>query len=261
MAWLTDKVALITGAGSGIGKAVAQRYLEEGAAGIVAFDIFEDRLAALREELGDRVATIQGDVRSADDNRAAVDLALSQFGKLDVFVGNAGVRDAKRTLENMSDDDLSNGFDEVFGINVKGYFLGAAASREALASNKGCMIFTLSTSSFYVGGGSIYIAAKHAGLGMTRALANELAPDIRVNGVAPAGTPTSLTDAQSLAVPGQTATTPRTGGPDTNLLNIQLEPEDHAGAYVLLASDQGRVMTGAVINTDGGRGVVSARIR
>jgi NAD(P)-dependent dehydrogenase (short-subunit alcohol dehydrogenase family) len=239
---------------------VAKRYLEEGAKGVVAFDIFEDRLAALQEELGDQVATIQGDVRNGNDNSAAVDLAVSRFGKLDVFVGNAGVRDARRRLDDLSDQELSDGFDEIFGINVKGYFLGAMASREALAHTKGCMIFTLSTSSFYVGGGSIYIASKHAALGMTRALANELAPDIRVNGVAPSGTPTSLTDAQSLAPAGQRSTTPRTGGPDTNLLQIQLEPEDHAAAYVLLASDQSRVMTGAVINTDGGRGVVSARI-
>ena len=95
MGWLTGKVALITGAGAGIGKAVAKRFLEEGAEGIVAFDIFDDRLAALREELGDKVATIQGDVRSGDNNRAAVDLATSSFGKLDVFVGNAGVRDGR----------------------------------------------------------------------------------------------------------------------------------------------------------------------
>lgn len=261
MGWLDDKVAVISGAGSGIGKALVQRYLEEGATGIVAFDIFEDRLAALQEDLGDRVATIQGDVRSGEDNRKAVDLAVSQFGKLDVFIGNAGIRDGKWKIEDMSYQKLNDGFDEVFGINVKGYFLGAAASRQALADTKGCMIFTLSTSSFYVGGGSIYIAAKHAALGMMKALANEFAPEVRVNGVAPAGTPTSLADAVSLSIPGETATTPRTGGPDTNLLKVQFEPEDHAGAYVLLASDYSRVMTGAVINTDAGRGLTTSRPR
>ena len=99
MGWLDDKVAVISGAGSGIGKALVQRYLEEGATGIVAFDIFEDRLAALQEDLGDRVATIQGDVRSGEDNRKAVDLAVSQFGKLDVFIGNAGIRDGKWKIE------------------------------------------------------------------------------------------------------------------------------------------------------------------
>lgn len=256
MAWLTGKVALITGAGEGIGKAVARRFLDEGAAGIVAVDIAEDRLAALAAGLGDRVVTFRGDVRSTDDNRQAVALAVETFGKLDVFVGNAGVRDARRRLAETSDDMLGAGFDEVFAVNVKGYLLGAAAAREELARNRGCIVYTLSTSSFYIGGGAIYVAAKHAALGLTRALAHELAPEIRVNGVAPCGTPTALADAASLVRP-EGPTKPRTGGPDTNLMGIQVEPEDHAAAYVLLASDQSRVMTGAVINSDGGRGVMS----
>ena len=256
MANLTDKVALITGAGEGIGKAVARRFLEEGATGIVAVDISGDRLAALQTDLGDRVLTLQGDVRSPESNREAVALAVSSFGKLDIFIGNAGVRDARRRLDETSDTVLSDGFDEVFAINVKGYLLGAMAAREELARNRGCIVYTLSTSSFYIGGGAIYIASKHAALGLTRALAHELAPDIRVNGVAPCGTPTALADAGSLAR-ADGPTKPRTGGPTTNLMGIQIEPDDHAAAYVLLASDQSRVMTGAVINSDGGRGVMA----
>ena len=259
MAWLTGKVALITGAGEGIGKAVARRFLEEGAAGIVAFDIAEDRLAALKADLGDQVVTVRGDVRSSDDNRNAVALAVSTFGKLDIFVGNAGVRDARRRLDETSDADLSDGFDEVFAINVKGYLLGAMAVREELARNRGCIVYTLSTSSYYVGSGSVYVASKHAALGLTRSLAHELAPDIRVNGVAPCGTPTALADAGSLARPDG-PTKPRTGGPGSNLMGVQIEPEDHAAAYVLLASDQSRIMTGAVINSDGGRGVMSTTL-
>lgn len=256
MAWLNGKIALITGAGEGIGKAVTRRFLEEGAAGIVAVDIDGDRLAALKADLGDRVVTMRGDVRSLESNREAVGQAVSAFGRLDIFVGNAGVRDARRRLDEASDTELSDGFDEVFAINVKGYLLGAMAAREELARNRGCIVYTLSTSSFYVGGGSIYIASKHAALGLTRALAHELAPDIRVNGVAPCGTPTALADASSLARPDG-PTKPRTGGPDTNLMRVQIEPKDHAAAYVLLASDQSRIMTGAVINSDGGRGVMS----
>ena len=182
MTWLAGKVALITGAGEGIGKAVATRYLEEGATGIVAVDIAEDRLAALKDNLGDRVVTMRGDVRSIADNRNAVALAVEQFGKLDIFVGNAGVRDARRRLDDATDTELSDGFDEVFAINVKGYLLGAMAAREELARNRGCIVYTLSTSSYYIGGGSIYIASNHAALGLTRSLAHELAPDIRVNG-------------------------------------------------------------------------------
>jgi len=259
MAWLTGKVALITGAGEGIGKAVARRFLDEGAAGIVAFDIAGDRLATLKDDLGDRVVTIRGDVRSIDDNRRAVALAVEQYGKLDIFIGNAGVRDARRRLAETSDAELGNGFDEVFAINVKGYLLGAMAARKELARNRGCIVYTLSTSSFYVGSGAIYVASKHAALGLTRALAHELAPDIRVNGVAPCGTPTALADAASLVRPDG-PTKPRTGGPTTNLMGIQVEPEDHAAAYVLLASDQSRIMTGAVINSDGGRGVMTTTV-
>jgi NAD(P)-dependent dehydrogenase (short-subunit alcohol dehydrogenase family) len=199
-------------------------------------------------------------VRDLEANREAVNQAVSTFGKLDIFVGNAGVRDARRRLDDTSDADLMDGFDEVFSINVKGYLLGAMAAREELARNRGCIVYTLSTSSFYIGGGSIYIASKHAALGLMRSLAHELAPDIRVNGVAPCGTPTALADADSLARPND-PTKPRTGGPASNLMTIQIEPEDHAAAYVLLASDQSRVMTGAVINSDGGRGVMAVAPR
>jgi NAD(P)-dependent dehydrogenase (short-subunit alcohol dehydrogenase family) len=256
MAWLTGKVALITGAGEGIGRAVARRFLEEGAAGIVAVDIAKDRLTALKADLGNQVVTIRGDVRDLESNKEAVSQAVSTFGKLDIFVGNAGVRDARRRLDDTSDQELIDGFDEVFSINVKGYLLGAMAAREELARNRGCIVYTLSTSSYYIGGGSIYIASKHAALGLTRSLAHELAPDIRVNGVAPCGTPTALADAGTLARPDD-PTKPRTGAPSSNLMHIQIEPEDHAAAYVLLASEQSRVMTGAVINSDGGRGVMS----
>ena len=259
MEMLTDKVALITGAGEGIGRAVAKRFLEEGAAGIVAFDVAEDRLSTLKADLGDQVVTIRGDVRSLESNREAVALAVSRFGKLDVFVGNAGVRDARRRLDDSSDAQLSDGFDEVFAINVKGYLLGAMAAREELARNRGCIVYTLSTSSYFIGGGPIYIASKHAALGLTKSLAHELAPDIRVNGVAPCGTPTALADADALARPDG-PTKPRTGGAGTNLMHIQIEPDDHVAAYVLLGSDQSRVMTGAVINSDGGRGVMSTTV-
>src|SRR6185436_3667191 len=103
-------------------------------------------------------------------------------------------------LIDLSEDELLAGFDEVFAINVRGYFLGAKAASTELIRSKGCMIFTLSTSSFYVGGGGpIYVAAKHATLGIVRALAHELAPHIRVNGVAPSGTLTAMADARSLA--------------------------------------------------------------
>jgi len=258
MAWLTQSVAIITGAGAGIGKAVTERFVAEGAK-VVAFDLSESRLNALEEKLGEAIETICGDVRSPADNRAAVRLALSRFGKLDVFVANAGIQDGRRGLGGLSDDALEQGFKEVFAVNVKGYLLGARAARDALKRSRGSLVLTLSTSSFYAGSGPIYTASKHAALGLMRALAHEFAPEVRVNGVAPSGTPTSLADAAALArarPPGA----PAVGSPGTNLLNVQITAEDHVGAYLLLASDQSRAMTGAVINSDGGRGVMAANV-
>jgi NAD(P)-dependent dehydrogenase (short-subunit alcohol dehydrogenase family) len=255
MGWLDGSTALVTGAGSGIGAAVVRSFVAEGAR-VVAFDISAERLAALERELGDRVAGTCGDVRSAADNARAVELALARFGALDVFVGNAGIWDGKRGLKELSEGELTAGFDEVFGVNVRGYLLGAKAAVPALTQSKGAIIFTLSTSSFYVGGGGpIYVAAKHAALGLLRALALELAPEIRVNGVAPSGTPTAMADAASLAQPAGRES-PAPGGPGSNLLGVAVRPEDHAGAYVLLASKLSRVMTGTVISSDGGRGVM-----
>ncbi len=234
-----------------------RRFVEEGAR-VVAFDRSAERLAELQTEIGDAIVTVTGDVRSFADNERAVRTAVERFGALDVFVGNAGVWDAKRTLTDLSADELIAGFDEVFAINVRGYLLGAKATAPALARSRGTMIFTLSTSSYYVGGGGpIYVAAKHAALGVVRALAYELAPEIRVNGVAPSGTPTNMADAQPLARPVNSGDErPAPGGRSSNLLGVAVRPEDHAGSYVLLASKHARAITGTVINSDGGRGVM-----
>ncbi|PZC45294.1 MAG: 2,3-dihydroxy-2,3-dihydrophenylpropionate dehydrogenase [Chloroflexi bacterium] len=259
MGLLAGKVALITGAGSGIGKAVTQRFLEEGAS-VVALDISEERLAALRRELGDGVIPFHGDVRCFEDNRRAVERAVSAFGSLDILVGNAGVSDGGLSLTDLTEEELDEGTDEVFGINVKGYLLGAKASVPELSRSKGCMIFTLSTSAYYIGGGGpIYVASKHATLGIVRSLANELAPDIRVNGVAPSGTQTGIAAAPSLRrTGGQGGDTGALaiGNHGRNILQMAVQPEDHAGAYAFLASNESRTMTGGVINSDAGRGVM-----
>jgi NAD(P)-dependent dehydrogenase (short-subunit alcohol dehydrogenase family) len=259
MQWLDNEVAVVTGAGSGIGKAVVHRFVEEGAK-VVAFDLSADRLKALKEELGE-VEVVQGDVRKLADNRKAVATAVSTFGKLSVFVGNAGIHDGRRKLESLSDDELDNGYDEVLGVNIKGYLLGAKAALAELKKTKGRMVFTLSTSSFYVGGGVLYVASKHAALGMMRQLANELAPDIRVNGVAPSGTATGLRTAASLVGENEAKEsvfgTGRSPRPANNILDLVIAPEDHASAYVLLASSQSKTMTGTVLHTDAGRGVMT----
>ena len=252
---LEGKTALITGAASGIGRAVATRFVSEGA-NVVAFDRAEPSSGVAFDARA--YASIAGDVRSAADNRRAVDLALSRFGGLDAFVGNAGVYDNRRALRTFSARELDTAFDELFSVNVKGYLLGALAAVDALAKARGCIIFTSSISGDRAGfGGALYVASKHAINGLTKQLALELAPDIRVNAVAPGYVPTGLRGLESLG-DGASST-----GPTANQMPLQTLPtaDDVAGAYVFLASDAcSRTATGTVLALDGGAALHGPRI-
>ena len=251
---LDGKTALITGAASGIGRAVAARYLCEGA-NVVAFDRMESGPGC--EFKAGSYASVVGDVRSAADNQRAVDLAVGRFGRLDIFVGNAGLYDNRRAFRTFSAPELDAAFDELFGVNVKGYLLGALAAADQLAKTRGCILFTSSVSGAHAGfGGALYVAAKHAVNGLTKQLALELAPDIRVNAVAPGYVPTGLRGLESL---GQDAST-RGPAPSQMPLQILPTPDDFAGAYVFLASDAcSRTATGTVLALDGGAAVRGPR--
>src|SRR5208337_1786381 len=112
---------------------------------------------------------------------------------------NAGIWDSSISLAALPDDRISAAFDELFCVNVKGYLLGAKAAYRELPQTNGCIIFTVSNAVFYpCGGGPLYTASKHAVVGLIRQLAYELAPKIRVNGVAPGAIPTDLRGPRSL---------------------------------------------------------------
>jgi NAD(P)-dependent dehydrogenase (short-subunit alcohol dehydrogenase family) len=256
MGWLDNQVALVTGGGSGIGRAVVERYVEEGAR-VAVMDRVAGRGEELRARFGDKVTAIGGDVSRLDDNKRAVANAVAAFGRLDIFVGNAGVLDGFIRLADLPEDKLAAACDELFAINVKGCILGAKAAIEELDKSAGCMIFTASGAGFTsAGGGVIYTASKHAVVGIIRQLAVELGPRIRVNGVAPGGTMTDLRSAAALAledrsqfaVPGA-AERIAAGNP----LQLALDPVDLAGAYVFLASRaNARGITGSVVAVDAG---------
>jgi len=260
MGWLNDRVALVTGGASGIGRAVVARFVAEGAR-VGAIDRSPDRLRQLETDFNGEVIPVEGDVTSFADNARAVTKVVETFGKLDIFVGNAGVFDYFASLVEISPEQLDSCFDELFSVNVKGYLLGAkAVLPELLRSNKANMIFTASTAAFYpAAGGPLYTASKHAIVGLVRQLAYELAPRIRVNAVAPGGTITELRGLQNL----EQAHTALARVPNidnairfSNPLGLFQDPADHAAAYVLLAStENSRAMTGVVLNSDGGVGV------
>src|SRR5882757_588052 len=143
--WLEDRVALITGGAAGIGRAVVSRYVAEGAK-VAILDISPELFEPIPEEQ-DKVLVIKGDVRSMADNERAVAETVERFGKLDIFVGNSGVGDGFVELVDLDPETISESFDEMFGVNVKGYLLGAKAALPELVRSRGCIIYTLSTSS------------------------------------------------------------------------------------------------------------------
>jgi len=258
MGWLNDKVALVTGGASGLGRAIVERFLEEGAR-VAILDRSRERTNELAARLGPNVAAIVGDVTLLADHQRAVAETVSRFGHLDCFVGNAGIWDFNSSLVDLPEDRISEAFDELFAVNVKGYLLGAKAAYKELAKSRGSIVFTVSNAGFYpCGGGPLYTASKHAVVGLIRQLAYELAPKIRVNGVAPGAIPTDLRGPQSLqmaqrsisSIPLKEAV--ERGSP----LGKLPEPRDYTGSYVLLASSENSsTATGGVIICEGGMGV------
>ena len=193
MGWLEGQTAIVTGGGSGLGRAVVDRFVQEGAR-VVVLDRSAEHIEKLRADHDRRtVVTVKGDVTSPAANEQAVAAAVKAFGELDVFVGNAGIWDYSIPLAHLPIDMLPEVFDEVFGVNVKGYILGTKAALPELVKSRGCVIYTLSNAAFDpAGGGAFYTASKHAVRGLITQLAYELAPKVRVNGVAPGGCGTDL---------------------------------------------------------------------
>jgi NAD(P)-dependent dehydrogenase (short-subunit alcohol dehydrogenase family) len=256
MGWLDGQVALVTGGGSGIGRAVVAHFIAEGAR-VGVMERVASRVTQLRTDFGNAVVAIAGDVTHFDDNKRAVEATVSAFGHLDIFIGNAGIFDRSLPLADFPEEKLSAACDELFGVNVKGCILGAKAAMPELMKTAGCMIFTASVAGLNSGGGgALYTASKHAVVGLIRQLAIELGPRIRVNGVAPGGT---RTDLRGLPVLGQDD---RSHFADpgweerlraSNPLQMALEPDDLAGAYVFLASrTNARGITGAIVSVDAG---------
>lgn len=261
MGWLNGYVGAITGGSTGIGRAVAVRYLAEGAKGVVVLDRDVASLADLHNQHSDRLIALQGDVRDYQSHERMIAAAVDTFGGLDVLVGNAGIFDFHRPLRSYSPETLAATFDEIFSINLRGYLYAAMAAREALIKSRGSMIFTASVAGLHAGGGGIlYTSSKHAIVGTIRQLAAEFAPDVRVNGVGPGGTLTNLSGATALGHANRSVADKREEAEARISAAVPLrfaqQPEDHAGLYVLLASrENSRATTGEVLMSDGGIGI------
>jgi len=255
MGALTDEVVLITGGASGLGRAIVDRFLEEGAK-LAVLDRTPGRLAELAREIPDRLAVFAGDVRDIGDNQRAVEACIARFGRLDCAIGNAGIWDYSISLDALPADKIDAAFDELFHVNVKGYLHLAKAALPALVRSAGSLIFTVSSAGFdAAGGGPLYTASKHAVVGLIRQLAYEFAPAVRVNGVAPGPIDTDLRGPEALGLAERSISSldlPANAGPG---MPIGFVPAagDYAGGYVFLASRRdARPATGGVVSLDAG---------
>ena len=256
MGWLDGKRALVAGAGSGIGRAVLAAFVSEGAR-VGARERDEAKAARLAAELPDCV-TARGDATVMADARAAVEAVTSSFGGLDVLVNCVGIFDFYRGLADLADDQLDAAFDEMFAVNVKSQLVTVRAALPELRRAGGSVVLTVSTSGFYPGrGGVLYVASKFAVRGCVIALAHELAPEVRVNGVAPGGTlGTELTGPASLGLADRVLDAAEGREEDLRRrtpLRVALSGADHAGSYVFLASDRARGITGTSDPGDAGK--------
>lgn len=258
MSRLENQTVLITGGASGLGEAIVERFIAEGA-NVGILDRSEPGCEAMSERFGDAVVCTVGDVRSYADNEQAVAACVDRFGRLDCAIGNAGIWDYSITLADLPADKLADSFDEIFGINVLGYTMLAKAAMRSLVESQGSLIYTVSNAGFGPGGGGVlYTGAKHATVGLIRQLAYELAPHVRVNGVAPGAISTQLKGPASLGMenrqfPGRAM---EEGAAEFIPIGRIPTPAEYAGAYVFFASREDNVpATGAILNHDGGFGI------
>ena len=256
---LSGKIALVTGGGSGIGRAVVEAFVGEGMR-VGVLEISPEKVEEL-EELGSNIKAVQGDATRLEDNERALSETVDAFGRLDALVCCVGLWDNQAKMERIPKEKMDEAFDEIFAVNVKSYVLATKVCAEALVESEGCIVYTLSNPSFYPDGGSpLYMASKFAARGLLVEMAYELAPKVRVNSVAPGGTATGIVGLKSLdqEEPMLASQEIREALKSINPLQMEFDAEEHVGAYLYLANkEESRGATVVTINSDGGLGVRS----
>ncbi|WP_461175329.1 SDR family oxidoreductase (plasmid) [Arthrobacter sp. Z1-9] len=237
MGRVSGKVALVSGGARGMGAAFAQRLVEEGAQ-VVIGDVLDAEGEATASELGANVRFIHLDVTRPEDWDAAVDLATTDFGRLDVLVNNAGIANFGTI-----DEYTAEQWHQVIGINLTGTFYGIKAAIPALKESGMGSIVNISSTAGLMGMGSFagYTAAKFGMRGLTKATAIDLGKyNIRSNSVHPGNIRTPMTDGHDID---------QSGIPIARLG----EPLELANLVLFLASDESSFCTGAEFIADGGQ--------
>jgi 3-oxoacyl-[acyl-carrier protein] reductase len=239
-------VALVTGAGSGFGFGIAETFAREGAK-VAIIDINESAAKSAAEKIGSSAIGVAADVSKAADVNAAVEKTVAAFGKLDIVVNNAGISHRNRPMLEVEEDE----FDRVFAVNVKSIYLFAKAAVPLMQSQGGAIINVGSTAGLRPRPGlTWYNSTKGAVHTMTKSMAVELAPSrIRVCALAPVAGETPLL----ATFMGEDTPQKREQFVNSIPLGRFSTPQDIANAALYLASDEASMITGVVLEVDGGR--------
>jgi NAD(P)-dependent dehydrogenase (short-subunit alcohol dehydrogenase family) len=245
------RVAFITGAGSGIGRATALAFAAQGAAVAVSDNAEQDlhETARLIEDQGGHALPVLGDVTRGDDVAAAVAAAVRQFGRLDFAFNNAGVEQPVAPLHEITDEQ----WDRIIDINLRGVFYGMKHEIPAILASGGGAIVNTSSGAGVIGiaGQSAYAASKHAVIGLTKAAALDYAAaGVRVNAVCPGIIETPMMDRFS---GGTEEGRQRVIGQEP--VGRMGRPEEIASAVLWLCSDLGAFTVGHALVVDGGQTV------
>ena len=244
---LNNKIALVTGAGSGFGRGIATRFAEEGAKLVVA-DINKETAKMVAGEIGDSAIAVVTDVSKNSDVEAMIQQTVAQWGRLDILVNNAGTTHRNKPMTEVTEEE----FDRIFAVNVKSVFLTARHGVPLMKEQgQGVILNVASTAGLRPRPGlAWYNTSKGAMITATKAMAIELASfKIRVNAINP--------------VAGETGMLHLFMGEDTPEKRAQFvssipwgrlsQPQDMANAALFLCSDEADMVTGTCMEVDGGR--------
>jgi NAD(P)-dependent dehydrogenase (short-subunit alcohol dehydrogenase family) len=249
---LKDRVAIVTGAAEGIGKAIAVAFVEEGAKVVIA-DINDELAKETAAEIGDDATAVKADVTKWDEVTDMVKQTMTKFGRVDILVNNAGVV-RKGWVKDLPEEV----WDEVLTINLKGTFLCSKAVLPTMIEQQYGRIITISSIAGKQGeaAGSAYCSSKFGQIGFTQALALEVARDnITVNAICPGPIPTRLGEygiREDAKLRGQDPDEFRQWFLDRTPFGVQGTPEQVAKMAVFVASDDCDFTTGSAFNCNGG---------
>ena len=244
---LANKVAIVTGGGSGFGEGIAKRFAAEGASVVVA-DINEEAAKRVADEIGEKARAVRADVSVNGDVQTMVAAAVGAFGRLDILVNNAGYTHRNGSMMEVDEET----FDRIYAVNVKSIYLGAMHAVPVFRGQGGGVILNVASTAGVRPrpGLTWYNGSKGAAITLTKSMAVELAPDkIRVCALNP--------------VAGETGMLHLFMGEDTPEKRAQFkasvplgrlsQPADIANAALFLCSDEAEFLTGVCLEVDGGR--------